>query len=339
MSCPAEKGAEGCDDRPALSRRLGFWFLLGLVSTAFAEVLFPNTPFDPVLIFSVLVPVYLLHSVFFAGVLFSTDRVTYSTLYLLGVVFGLYEAYVTKVVWAPVGGPLPFRLGGVYWFETLSLVLFWHPVVAFVIPVALVEAVATDSEESLVPPIAGHRYAPHLAVSVAAYLAVFQGTLGRGPVTTVLKNTVALGVVLGFLFVWRRTGSHRYKMESLLPRGRELWVLGAVLLALYPLFGATLRPEALPREVQPHLIVLTIYAVIGGLLLVTLRRGSTTETTASVSFTWARALVAVGAFVITSFGAGLFLSSLRDAVFLSYFAVGLSVGAASLAYVGIRHRR
>jgi len=87
---------------------------LDLVSTAFTEVLFPNTPFDPVLIFSVLIPVYLLHSVFFTGVLFSTNRVTYSTLYLSGVVFGLYEAYVTKVVWAPVGDPILLQFGGVY---------------------------------------------------------------------------------------------------------------------------------------------------------------------------------------------------------------------------------
>jgi hypothetical protein len=344
MSCPAENGAEDGDGRPALSRRLAFWLFLGLVSTAFAEVLFPNTPFDPVLILSVLVPVYLLHSVFFAGVLFSTNRVTYSTLYLSGVVFGLYEAYVTKVVWAPVGDPLHFRLGGVYWFETVSLVLFWHPVVAFVIPVALLEAVATGSGRSFVPPIAGHGYTAHLAVAMATYLAVFQGTLGRGPVTTVLKSTVALGVVLGFLLLWRRTNGHRYTMESLLPSGRELWALGVALLVMYLLFGATVRPEALPREPVPHLIVLAIYAVVGGLLFVTLRCGSTfstAEPTGSVVFSWRRASAAAGAFVVTSLGAGVLLGPLRDVVFLSYFSVGVAIGVVSLARVGVcvSHRR
>ena len=45
------------DPDPGLPRKVAFWVLLGLTSTAFAELLFPNTPLGP--IFLVIVPVYL----------------------------------------------------------------------------------------------------------------------------------------------------------------------------------------------------------------------------------------------------------------------------------------
>jgi len=118
-------------------------------------------------------------------------------------------------------------------------------------------------------------------------------------------------------------------MESLLPSGGELWALGAALLLLYLMFGATARAEALPTEPVPRLIVLVIYAAVCGLLFVTLRRGSTfstAEPTGSVVFGWQRAFATAGAFVVTSFGAGVLFSSLRDVVFLSYFAVGVASG-------------
>ncbi len=321
---------------PGLARRIGFWVYLGLVSTAFAEVLFPNTP---VALLVVIAPVYLLHAVVLAGVVFRAGRVTYPALYLAGVLFGLWEAYVTKVVWAPVGDPIPFQVAGVYWFEALSLVLFWHPVVAFVLPVVVVEAVATDSGRAPGPPLAGHRYAPHLAVAAGAYLALFQGTLGVAPAWVLLANVVTLAVLLGGLAVWRATGSHGYAMAALLPRGRELWTLGAALAGLYLVLGATFRPGALPRRPLPHLIVLAAYAVVGGALLATLRRGPDADATTAVAFTWPRVLAATAAFVLASFGSGLLLAPLGSYVFLSYFVVGLAVGATSLAAVGLGRRR
>lgn len=166
---------------PTVGQRVGFWALLGVTSTAFAEVLFPTTAFDVGTMAVFAFPIYLLHSVVLVGVAYGAGRVQYSTLYLAGVVLGLYEAYVTKVVWAPLGDRPVVEVGGVYVFETVGLVLFWHPVVAFVLPVAVVETVATASNRSLRPPLAGHRFSRPLVVALAAYLLLFRGHLACRP--------------------------------------------------------------------------------------------------------------------------------------------------------------
>lgn len=321
---------------PSGTRKVGFWSLLGLTSTAFAEVAFPGSPFDVVTLLLVVGPVYTLHAVVLAGVLFGADRVSLASLYLGGTLLGLYEAYITKVVWAPVGEPLPVRVAGVYPLETLSLVLFWHPLMAFLVPVAVVETAATNSGRSLPASLVGHRYAAGAAAAVVVSVAVFRGTLGVGPATTVVETTVASGSLLATLAVWRRAGGHRYGMGALLPTGRELWVLGGLLFGLYLLFGLTLRPEALPMRPGPHLPVVAMYVALGGLVLVAIRRADGHAPEGTVAFTWARALGVVGTFVVVSAVAGLLLVPLADVVFLAYFVGSATAGVGVLAYAGAR---
>jgi hypothetical protein len=324
---------------PGLRYRLSFWGFLGLVSTAFAEVPFPNTPFSPVAMAGMAFPVYFFHSVVLAGVVYRAGRVSYSSLYLAGVLFGLYEAYVTKVVWAPVGDPIPVQVAGLYPFETLSLVLFWHPIMAFVVPVTVVEVVATNSNRSVGPPLTGHAYAPHLAVVAGASLSVFHGVFGNGPVTSLILTAGTLVVLFAILLGWRRAGGHRFAMGQLLPRKKELLALGVLLLGLYVIYGVALRPGALPERPLPHLLVLSTYAFVGGALLLSLRRPEDGEPSTDVSFSWRRVLAIAGAFVTAAVAAGLFLAPLAPVVFLSYFVVGPAVGLASLVSVVRRLRR
>lgn len=320
---------------PSRTRKVGFWLLLGLTSTAFAEVAFPGTPFDVVTLAFVVGPIYLLHVVVLAGVLFETDRVTVASLYLAGTLLGLYEAYVTKVVWAPVGDPLPVRVVGVYPFETLSLVLFWHPLMAFLVPVAVVEAAATDSGRTLPSAFVDHRYAPHLVAVAVASLAVVHGTLGGGPATTFVETALTATGLLGALAAWRLTGGHRYEMGVLLPGRRELWALAVALLGLYLLFGATVRPEALPGRPVPHLVVVGMYGVLGGLLLATVSGEADDASAGSVTFTWPRAVGGFGAFLVASTAAGFLLAPLATVVFLAYFAGSTLLGVGTLAAVGV----
>ena len=327
------------DDRtPSLARRITFWLFLGLVSTAAAELLFPTTPFALGTLVLVAVPIYTLHVVVLAGIVFALDRVNFATLYLSGVVLGLYEAYITKVVWAPLGDPLGPLAGGIYWAETLSLVLFWHPFVAFLLPVLVVERVATASRQSLGPPLVGSRYTPHLAAVAIVWLALFQGTLGQGPVVTALANVAALGGLLVALLAWRRRGGHQFEMATLLPGRRALAALGTALLALYAVLGVTVRPEMVPRRPVPHLLVVAGYLATGGALALVLRRDGPLwpEATPTVSLSKRRALLALGAFVFVSGAAGLLARPLAVVVFLSYFVLGTLVGVGSLVYIGWR---
>ncbi len=317
---------------PTGGQRVGFWLLLGLTSTAFAEVLFPTTAFDLPTMAVFAVPIYLLHSVVLAAVVYRADRVSYPTLYLAGVLLALYEAYVTKVLWAPLGDRPDVAVGGVYVFETLGLVLFWHPVVSFLLPVVVVETLATASDRSLRPPLGGHRFARPLIVAVAAYLLLFQGVLG-GPVRALLGNAVAVTALLVALFVWRRTAGHTHDMRALLPAGRTLGALAVALVGAVLLLGSLIRPDALPTDPTPHLIVLSMYVVAGGLLAVTLRGDRLPSSEVSVRVTWRRLLAGSGAVVLAAPALGTLGAPLALPVFLSYYAVAVGVGAASLGAV------
>jgi len=322
---------------PTTGQRVGFWLLLGLTSTAFAEVLFPTTAFDPATMVLFAVPVYLLHSVVLAAVVYRADRVSYPTLYLAGVLLGLYEAYVTKVLWAPLGDRPAVEVGGVYVFETVGLVLFWHPVVAFLLPVVVVETVATASDRSLRPPLAGHRYSRPLVIALLFYLLLFQGALG-GPLRALLGNAVALSLLVVAVLAWRRTGGHTHDMRALLPDGRPLGVLAVCLVGVSVALGALIRPEALPRRPVPHFLILSMYLVAGGLLAVLLRGDRIPSQGVSVRVTWRRILTGAGVIVLASPLLGVVGVPFAVLVFLSYYAVGVGVGAASLGAVTLAIR-
>ena len=117
-----------------------FWLNLGLLSTFFAEVisgsdLFPF--FHPWGILLV-VPLYLLHTLIMITLVYRLGRPTLPALYFAGTLFGLYEAYITKVLWNPDWGEV-FKLAEIAVFEVLVLVFFWHTWMSFIFPLLAAE--------------------------------------------------------------------------------------------------------------------------------------------------------------------------------------------------------
>lgn len=86
-------------------------------------------------------PLYLLHFLVLVQVALFTGRTSWPALYLFGVIFGLYEAWITKVVWAGYQDSDGFAFGalGPYFglHETIGLVLFYHAVISFLLPLAV----------------------------------------------------------------------------------------------------------------------------------------------------------------------------------------------------------
>ena len=121
---------------PKVSTRdkLIFWLFLGGLSAVSAEIISSATlfPFFPLWGVLVVLPSYGLHVLVLAYLNFRKPRVTMTTLFLAGAIFGLYEAYLTKVLWSPTWGEWNWQFGGVYVIQTIVLVLFWHPLMAYI---------------------------------------------------------------------------------------------------------------------------------------------------------------------------------------------------------------
>ena len=114
--------------------------LLGFLSMLFAEIFSGASQLWFINPFGVLytLPLYMIHTVFFLSLAIKYKKTSIRQLYWFGVLFGLYEAVITKVLWQGYmneTGPALGRILGVASIEFPLLVFFWHPIFSFILPI------------------------------------------------------------------------------------------------------------------------------------------------------------------------------------------------------------
>jgi hypothetical protein len=270
-----------------LRTKLLFWLILGTFSVFFAEVAGGSAPFpffDAWGLYAVL-PLYTLHAVFLSfAVVRPRRRVVFTALFSAGAVFGLYEAYITKVIWDPTWGGKGLAVGGVYLAQTAMLVLYWHPFMAFVVPLLACELLLTSSTETLdaLPGFAARalrtRWIVTAAIFGAAFIGVSKAVNSPAPghaLASILSSAAVPGLLV--LFWLAAPGSERrtgLTLRELLPDGRQGLVIGLALAAFYAVTGFSIRPGSMPRTIVPHLSVLALYVLFCSLAAGTLARSA-----------------------------------------------------------------
>ena len=209
---------------------------------------------------------YFAHFFFFTTLAARTGRTSLAALYLWGVLYGLYESWITKVVWYGFDGNGKLAMGhlGPFGFSELSMVFLFHPVMSFLLPLA-VACLLSPGLRRLFPDLvwifgdtrgaAAARL--YIIFSCVATLAINSG----GPVHLCL-NIAFIGFVL-FILLWlARPGLKAESGRSLVVFGRcGLVGLGVYLAALYGLAYFFLRPEGRPSATV-QLITLALYGVV-----------------------------------------------------------------------------
>ena len=260
-----------------LGRKLVFWLLLGVLSVIFAEVTCASSPYPFFDTWGLLVvtPLYTLHTLFLAGLIYKRKQVSLSSLMLAGILFGLYEALITKVIWNPTWGDTASMLGGVAWLQTSVLIFYWHPWFAFIFPLLFGEALFTNSSEvraALPAKFCGPKRLVWVFL-LAVLIGANQGANGGAFEKILLSTVEALAVFLLLAGEWHLISRGKeYNLRELLPRGRELVWVGVLLLLLYGLSLAFIRPEALPRAISPYAIVSALYLVTIFALVLSLKK-------------------------------------------------------------------
>ena len=96
------------DQTPSRKDKIFFWLILSALSTFFAEVISGSFifPFTTVWGWIGVIPLYGLHLLVIGYWVFR-GRPKLWLLFIGGVIFGLYEAYITKVLWIPTWGEPP----------------------------------------------------------------------------------------------------------------------------------------------------------------------------------------------------------------------------------------
>ena len=296
--------SESIGTKPGRRHKVLFWIILGAFSTFFAEVIAGSTPFPFFVPWGILIvfPLYFLHTLFFFSIVFSYGKPTLGSLYAAGLLFGMYEAYLTKVVWTSYSADGPMlSVGGIAIFETLLLVLFWHSILAFMLPLLIGETYLTKSNEiaGLLPEWVRKR-GRLLFILLLIWGGLFTSVNSPSLPISIL-STFSSGVVLLLLMVlWKKTGGDNYSMRELLPGRKACKVITIFLILMYVGYSRLLHWDKLPGF-GPQLIVWTIYAAFIWLLINNIRKSRQEKIAATtVSFSWKTTVLFLLLFVFSA---------------------------------------
>lgn len=337
---------------PSNGRKFAFWLIAGMLSVVCVEVPAGSTMFPFFTIWGLLVvwPLYLLHSVFLAGVVFRLGKPGFWPLYSAGMLFGMYEAYITKVVWVSFRPEGPFfAIGGIALFETIICVLFLHPLLAFVVPLFFTEMLLTNSTEIYkgLPRWVRNSIRAHSFLWAGALMIMFglMQFINSASVLNSLLSGIGNGLVLGLaVFWWRRSGGAVYSLHELLPGIKGLKVYGGMLLAWYLFWGIAINPKNIPAVLHGQLTVWVLYAALGWIFYRSLLRSRRMPPVAAgewtPSFTWRGFLFCFGLATAVTTVARCWLhdfAAVQITVFFTFYVItGLGLFTGAILYASRR---
>lgn len=227
--------------------------LLSLTSVFFAEIIAGSTKYPLLDLWGIIIviPLYGLHTILLLYIIhkFLGNRIImFSTLYFAGVIFGLYEGYMTKVLFTGFNDDSTIFMG-IATIEYIVLVFFWHPLFAFIIPSLVFEAFMTKGSNlfeglpSIVRRILKKKvYRVLLAILIGFYFSLNASTY----LEAFLSGISLLIPLLIFYYVLRRKNVHlMYSLEDILPNYKTAKVLLFILLSMYFFLGITIDFKAL----------------------------------------------------------------------------------------------
>jgi hypothetical protein len=223
---------------------------------------------------------YFLHFFLFANLAVRTRRTSLRALYLWGVLYGLYEGPLTKVIWAGFEADGRFALAGDgftgellgHGLVEMSMALLWHPFVSFLLPLCAATLLMPELRR-LFPEIgrllAGGRAARLLrAYAVATFALTLPAGLSfaHGALTPAYV-LLTWAVVLGLLALAHRSSARRMLQPGmgyhvLMFQGRGHILAWSLFVLMYVVFYFGLRAEALPPA-KVQLLTLGFYLLTG----------------------------------------------------------------------------
>ena len=262
------------------------YVLLAVFGMASAELLSGSSPLWFVSPWALLVtfPLYFLHIVFLWSVAKKKKKTAWYQLYFLGVMFALYEAWITKVLWIgyPSNGGFVFgEVAGVGIGEYVALVLWWHPVMSFIVPIALYQLISGK----VLP-----EFQSLLQYGKKKWRLILALVVGCGPIVATSHGFFAPAAwftILGtFLMVALLRKRQLVDIRALAVSRMGFWAYGILLTLLYLVTYPKLVPEGIPQTVEPIVVILLTYVVAVYLFARSQKATSTESVLGSEFFSW-----------------------------------------------------
>lgn len=257
--------------------------LVGVLSMVFGEVFSGASPlwFFRAWDWFVTFPLYWAHAILLINLALRFERTSITQLYLWGIIFGLYESWITKVLWAGYMDSSP-AFGSFLGFATAEFFvigLFWHAVFSFIIPILVFQIIVQGTNKGEAVEIhPSHLYliAKNTRNKVILSLVIIIGaifmTVGVGADTLAIiiggGVSVAFIILLGYLTTSLSKTPIDLDSLRLGPTGLSITIV--YLIALYVFTFLTILPERIP-SIGTILLTIVFYIVILTMLFLTPR--------------------------------------------------------------------
>lgn len=242
--------------------------LIGVLSMLFAEVYSGASQAWFIDGWGLLVtyPLYLTHLLFFLWLSLKWKKVSLVQLYFFGVLFALYESWITKVLWAgyiDAAGPGIGTILGLAIPEFPILVFFWHPVMSFIIPILVYEVLTRKGLSEHTTVLQKTRW-KLILITIGSI--VFGSFIAKGnQYSPISANLSLFGTFL--LVVLTYLPSKKYDLR-VFEFGK--WGFVAVTIYLLLLYAVTfffILPEKIPQTILPYLAIICFYGFVFALII------------------------------------------------------------------------
>ncbi len=253
-------------------KKLLSFLLIGMLSMFYAEILSGASQLwylNPFGIFYTL-PLYLLHTVILLSVSLRTKRTKIYQLYIFGMIFSLYEAIITKVLWAGYineSGPALGPWLGIAPLEFIILVFFWHPIFSFILPILTYEWITKHTLESHSHIFKYLQRHPWYALIIIAIVSTF--VANGNQYNWVSGNLAPLGTLLIIFILAFIANKDRVPIANF--EKIPIWMY-VILLLIYIFGGIVLVPERFPSEILSYFMIIGFYILF--ILMVKLSKKS-----------------------------------------------------------------
>ncbi len=265
-------------NKPQRQASLRVILLAGSLSMYFAEIWSGASTIWFLDLFGILVTffLYLAHLIFYFNLAYYFKRIELKELYFWGMLFALYEAPITKVLWGGYIGQNPGfgTVYGIAFFEFLVLVFFWHPIFSFILPILALEIIITNINPNAVKNIPTSHLnlikeskRNKLLILLLVFL-ISPFLSANNEFNLVVVGFAAIGtiIIILLLFYLVKRQKTQIGIENLILGARGFLIVVFYLIVLYIFSIFFILPERLPNNPISYITIIT-YALFVLLLL------------------------------------------------------------------------
>ncbi|MHA1339406.1 MAG: hypothetical protein ACTSRZ_04235 [Promethearchaeota archaeon] len=247
--------------------------LIGLLSMYFAEIFSGASHLWFLDLWGIFVtfPLYMFHLLFFLNIAMKFKRKRIPQLYILGMLFALYESWITKVLWNGYivsdlnAKPIFGLFLSVGLNEYVVLVGFWHPILSFLTPIIIYEMLAISSEGKI---ISSHYSAlkkgkkqKFFLIMIYVFGAIFQLNGAFYDLFTAFFSILGNLILIEIFYKLSIRKGKPLSIERLQLSTKQLIIVGIYLICLYITCTFALLPQFLPKDPIAYATILISYII------------------------------------------------------------------------------